>query len=88
MAEPDLPLRSGCLLLVAKFPAPLAPPSSLQGSLLSAWTNFWPCSLLLLGLQLCLRRLGEMRDKRLNLKAEISGENAVLRVVRAAAGTS
>lgn len=29
-----------------------------------------------------------MRDERLNLKAEISGENAVLRVLGAAAGTS
>lgn len=50
VAEPDLPLVSGCLLLVAEFPAPLAPPSSLQGNLVSARTYFWPFSFLLVGL--------------------------------------
>lgn len=42
MAGPDL---------VAKFPAPPGSLSSLQGSLVSAWIDFWPRSFLVLGLQ-------------------------------------
>lgn len=52
--------------------------------------SFLALLLLAIGITTVLRGLGEMRDKRLHLKAgpEISGENALVRVLGAAACTS
>lgn len=73
MAEPDSALRSGCLLWAAKFPAPPAPPSNLQASLVSAWTHFWPSFLLGMGIATRLWRLGDVRGKKASVQGETGG---------------